>query len=540
MTQFLNRKEDVVIEAVNGVVAASGGKLARLDGYPHIRVVVRNNWTKDRVALVSGGGSGHEPAHAGFVGKGMLTAAVCGDVFASPSVDAVLAGILAVTGPAGCLVIVKNYTGDRLNFGLAVERARAFGLKVSMVIVDDDIALPDLPQARGLAGTLFVHKIAGALAEEGADLDAVTQAAERVIAGVKSIGMSLDTCRVPGAAKEDRIPDGMAELGLGIHGEAGVEQVRFESAKAAVSAMCQKLSSVMADDRYVVLLNNLGGTSMLEMGVLAHELVRSSIGGKLEAMIGPTAMMTSLDMRGFSISALPASAENLRLLEAPADIAAWPGVHGISDVAVAPLPDGLKPIKPLPSEHAPTRAFLTKCCDVLIEAEAKLNALDAKTGDGDTGSTLAGAARALLSRMDQLPLSDHTQLLRALGQELSQTMGGSSGVLLAIFFAAAGDAASSGEPMGTALKTGLARMQEIGGAGPGDRTMVDALAPALEALQSGLPAAAAAARAGAQETAVMAQARAGRSAYINAQQLEGNVDPGAEAVAVLFEHLARQ
>lgn len=305
MTQFLNRKEDVVTEAVDGVVAASGGKLARLDGYPHIRVVVRNDWTKDRVALVSGGGSGHEPAHAGFVGKGMLTAAVCGDVFASPSVDAVLAGILAVTGPAGCLVIVKNYTGDRLNFGLAVERARAFGHKVSMVIADDDIALPDLPQARGLAGTLFVHKIAGALAEQGADLDAVTQAAERVIVGAKSIGMSLDTCRVPGAAKEDRIPDGMAELGLGIHGEAGVEQVRFESAKAAVGAMCQKLSSVMADDRYVVLLNNLGGTSMLEMGVLAHEVLRSSIGGKLEAMIGPAAMMTSLDMRGFSISLCP-------------------------------------------------------------------------------------------------------------------------------------------------------------------------------------------------------------------------------------------
>ncbi|XHC00336.1 dihydroxyacetone kinase subunit DhaK [Nitratireductor sp. ac15] len=540
MTQFLNRKEDVVTEAVDGVVAASGGKLARLDGYPHIRVVVRSDWTKDRVALVSGGGSGHEPAHAGFVGKGMLTAAVCGDVFASPSVDAVLAGILAVTGPAGCLVIVKNYTGDRLNFGLAVERARAFGHKVSMVIVDDDIALPDLPQARGLAGTLFVHKIAGALAEEGADLDAVTQAAERVIAGAESIGMSLDTCRVPGAAKEDRIPDGMAELGLGIHGEAGVEQVRFDNARVAVDAMCQKLSSVMTGDRYVVLLNNLGGTSALEMGVLAHEVARSSIGGKLEAMVGPAAMMTSLDMRGFSISVLPATKENMRLLGASTEISAWPGVRGLSDVAVVPLPDGLKPIKPLPSEHAPTRAFLTRCCNVLIEAEAKLNALDAKTGDGDTGSTLAGAARALLDRIDQLPLSDHTQLLRALGQELSQTMGGSSGVLLAIFFAAAGDAASSGEPMGAALKTGLARMQEIGGAGPGDRTMVDALAPALEALQNGLPAAAEAARAGAQETATMAQARAGRSAYINAQQLEGNVDPGAEAVAILFEQLARE
>ena len=143
MTQFMNKRENIVTEAIDGLIMASGGRLARLDGYPHIRVVVRADWDKSRVALVSGGGSGHEPAHAGFVGAGMLTAAVCGDVFASPSVDAVLAGILAVTGPAGCLLIVKNYTGDRLNFGLAAERARAFGRKVSMVVVDDDIALPD-------------------------------------------------------------------------------------------------------------------------------------------------------------------------------------------------------------------------------------------------------------------------------------------------------------------------------------------------------------------------------------------------------------
>ncbi len=206
MTQFFNAKETIVTEAVDGLVALSGGRLARLDGYPHIRVVVRTDWDRSRVALVSGGGSGHEPAHAGFVGPGMLTAAVCGDVFASPSVDAVLAGILAVTGPAGCLLIVKNYTGDRLNFGLAAERARAFGLKVSMVIVDDDIAQPDLPQARGLAGTLFVHKIAGALAEDGADLDTVTAAARRIIAATRTIGMSLDTCTVPGSPKEARIP----------------------------------------------------------------------------------------------------------------------------------------------------------------------------------------------------------------------------------------------------------------------------------------------------------------------------------------------
>src|SRR6195952_2717398 len=148
MTQFVNRREDIVAEAIDGLIAASGGRLARLDGYPHIRVVLRADWDRSKVAIVSGGGAGHEPAHAGFVGRGMLTAAVCGDVFASPSVDAVLAGILAVTGPSGCLLIVKNYTGDRLNFGLAAERARVLGRRVSMVIVGDDVALPDLPQAR--------------------------------------------------------------------------------------------------------------------------------------------------------------------------------------------------------------------------------------------------------------------------------------------------------------------------------------------------------------------------------------------------------
>ncbi|MEL6588398.1 MAG: dihydroxyacetone kinase subunit DhaK, partial [Pseudomonadota bacterium] len=198
-----------------------------LDGYPHIKVVYRANWDRSKVALVSGGGSGHEPAHAGFVGTGMLTAAVCGEVFASPSVEAVLAGILEVTGEAGCLLIVKNYTGDRLNFGLAAERARALGRKVEMVVVDDDIALPDLPQPRGVAGTLFVHKVAGALAEQGHSLEDVTAAAQKVIGTVTSIGTSLDTCTVPGSPKEDRIPAGKAELGLGIHGERDLFNAGF-------------------------------------------------------------------------------------------------------------------------------------------------------------------------------------------------------------------------------------------------------------------------------------------------------------------------
>lgn len=162
-----------------------------------------------------------------------------------------------------------------------------------------------------------------------------------------------------------------------------------------------------------------------------------------------------------------------------------------------------------------------------------------KSGDGDTGSTLANASRALIGSMDSLPLADFTQLFRAIGQELSQTMGGSSGVLLAIFFAAAGDASSSGLQMRDALKAGLERMQQIGGAKPGDRTMIDALQPALEALGDGFGAAAAAARKGADHTATLSKANAGRASYLNAEQLMGHNDPGAEAVALLFEHLAR-
>jgi triose/dihydroxyacetone kinase / FAD-AMP lyase (cyclizing) len=538
MAQFINTKENIVTEAVDGLVAASDGKLARLDGYPHIRVVVRNDWDKSKVALISGGGSGHEPAHAGFVGEGMLTAAVCGDIFASPTVDAVLAGILAVTGSSGCLLIVKNYTGDRVNFGLAAERARQFGLNVEIVIVDDDVALPDLPQARGVAGTLFVHKIAGALAENGADLAHVAAAARKVVSKTKSIGMSLNTCTIPGSPKEDRIPPGMAELGLGIHGEAGVEQVEFKDASEAVAAMVERLSAAMEEKPHVAMVNNLGGTSVIEMSIILNEIRRSAIGERITHVIGPAAMMTSLDMHGFSISAYPADDVEIALLKQHTPLAAWPRVSRLGQVAIQALPDGLTPVVPMPSMHKPTREFLTSCCEVLIAAENDLNALDAKSGDGDTGSTLAGAARALISAVDRLPLADHTQLYRAIGLELSQTMGGSCGVLLAIFFAAAGDAASSGLPMREALQAGLRRMQEIGGARPGDRTMVDALAPALDVLEESLPQAAKAARAGADRTAHMSKANAGRASYVNAKHLVGHADPGAEAVARLFEHLA--
>ena len=539
MSQFINSKETLVTDAIDGMIRAADGRLARLDGYPHIKVVVRADWDKSKVALVSGGGSGHEPSHAGFVGQGMLTAAVCGDVFASPSVDAVLAGILAVTGTSGCLLIVKNYTGDRLNFGLAAERARAFGLKVAMVIVDDDVALPELPQARGVAGTLFVHKIAGAMAEAGATLDAVSDAANHIISGTITIGMSLDTCTVPGSPKEERIGAGQAELGLGIHGEAGVSQVMFTGAKAAMAMVLDRLTPHVGPGDHVALLNNLGGATPLEMAVLTEELAGSALGDRIKWLIGPAEMMTSLDMQGFSVSLLPVTSAELQALKSPVAPHAWPGLSTLAPVLIRPLPDGLSPVQPTTSAHPVRRALIESCCLALIAAERDLNALDAKSGDGDTGSTLAGASRALNAALDRLPLADTTQLYRAIGVELSQTMGGSSGVLLAIFFAAAGDASASGKSWIGALSAGLDRVMQVGGAEPGHRTMIDALAPALKALPEGALAASRAARAGADATSKMTRAKAGRSSYLSPDQLAGHVDPGAEGVARLFEHLAQ-
>ncbi len=189
----------------------------------------------------------------------MLTAAVCGEVFASPSVDAVLAGILAVTGKGGCLLIVKNYTGDRLNFGLAAEKARALGRKVEMVVVADDIAIPGITQPRGVAGTLFVHKIAGYLAEQGASLAVVADTARKVANSTVSLGVSLSSCTIPGVGREDRVPNGKAELGLGIHGEPGVDLIGFDNAGQVAAILSEKLlANAGKAASYALLLNNLG------------------------------------------------------------------------------------------------------------------------------------------------------------------------------------------------------------------------------------------------------------------------------------------
>ncbi|WP_028865353.1 dihydroxyacetone kinase subunit DhaK [Psychromonas aquimarina] len=538
---FINSKAALVDDAVDGILYSNKhNNLARLDVDAQIRIVIRSDWKQDKVALISGGGSGHEPAHAGFVGKGMLTGAVCGELFASPSVDAVLNAIVHVTGEKGCLVIVKNYTGDRLNFGLACEKAKKMGLKVEMVIVDDDISIPDNINPRGIAGTLFVHKIAGYLAEQGAELAAVKSAAQGAVDAVSSIGAALSCCSLPGEETSRSIVEGKVELGLGIHGEPGITTIDFTSSRDLVDLMTAKLKACLSseDAKTAVMINNLGGVSQLEMSLICKDILESELRDNIHLVVGPAALMTSIDMKGFSISILELSDAHLQALSAPVETQAWLPPLELRQLNVVKKSKVAVNSSFEASENTAAAAVVTKISGALIAAEKELNHLDSLVGDGDTGSTFAAGARYILAQLEaeKLPLNDSGSLLNVIGEQLAAVMGGSSGVLFSIFFTAAGHDYNQHADTVTALKAGLAQMMHYGGAKPGDRTMIDALYPAFIAWEKdGLQAAVEAARIGAESTSGMVTAKAGRSSYLSRDSLKGVKDPGALAVERVFE-----
>ncbi|WP_338558853.1 dihydroxyacetone kinase subunit DhaK [Erwinia sp. E_sp_B04_7] len=542
---FMNQKSDLVNEAIEGALVSSRfHNLSQLDVGPDIRVVVRNDWDKSQVALISGGGSGHEPAHVGFVGKGMLTAAVCGDIFASPSVEAVLNAIVNVTGEKGCLLIVKNYTGDRLNFGLAAEKAKKLGFDVELVMVTDDIALPDNPQPRGIAGTALVHKVAGFAAGQGKSLKEVAALASEAIEATASIGLAFSSCHVPGEQQDDRVKQGHSELGMGIHGEPGASTLKTQNSLEIVRVLTEKLAAHNPDEKKVALLvNNLGGFSALEMAVLTRETLKTSLGKTVRLLIGPATLVSALDMKGFSLSTLVLTPALEEALLAPVETSGWQPAVTVQALQRVKGEKVQQAQQVRPSENAAVAAVVEQVCQTLVELESELNQLDAKVGDGDTGSTFAAGAGKVLKELQEkkLPLNELSALLTLVGEQLAVVMGGSSGVLMSIMFTAAGQKLEEGKPLAEALSWGLDRMQHYGGAQPGDRTMIDALHPAFAALVAGkdLTAVAAAAKQGADETATMTSAKAGRSSYLNQESLNGVKDPGAYAVEQVFARLAK-
>ena len=327
MKKIINNPKDYLNEMIEGIVSNEPTKLQRLEGF---NVIARKNINKNKVAIVSGGGAGHEPAHAGFVGEGMLDAAILGPVFTSPTPNQIEAAINATAGDKGALIIIKSYTGDRLNFEAGQMLLEVDGIKMTKVIVGDDVAIEDTSKtagARGLAGTIFVEKIAGALAETGAELEEVTRVAQEVANSVRTMGVGLSACVVPAAGVESfHLEEDEMELGLGIHGEPGIKKIKLETSKEIVAHL---LKSIMRDDFYegaevAVMVNGLGGTPISELHILNYDLqqqLKTKNVTVARTYVGN--YVTSLEMKGASISILKLTPETKELLNAKADTLAW-------------------------------------------------------------------------------------------------------------------------------------------------------------------------------------------------------------------------
>ncbi|KAH1131270.1 hypothetical protein J1N35_002648 [Gossypium stocksii] len=451
--KLINNPNDVVTEFIEGLVETYQG-LQYLDGFPEVKVVLRadvSGATYDKVAVISGGGSGHEPAQAGYVGEGLLTASICGDVFASPTVDSILAGIRAVTGPMGCLLVVTNYTGDCLNFGLAAEQARSEGYKIETVIVGDDCALPKsqgIAGRRGLAGTILVNKVAGAVAAAGLSLADVASEAKRASEVVGTMGVALSVCTLPGQVTSDRLGPGKMELGLGIHGEPGAAVADLQPVDVVVTHVLKQILEsnyvpITRGNRVVLMINGLGATPVMELMIAAGKTVPKLQleFGLLVERVYTGSFMTSLDMKGFSISIMKVDQTLLQHLDASTKAPHWPvGSAGNRPPAKIPVP--LPSSRSMKSDELLSRPLqLTEqgyILEVAVEAAANaiinmrdiLNDWDSTVGDGDCGSTMYKGATAILDDMKKYyPLNNAAETVNEIGSSMRRAMGGTSGVL---------------------------------------------------------------------------------------------------------------
>ena len=322
--KLINDPDNAVEEMIEGLVMAENNRLEKLEGY---NIVVRKDAPVEKVALISGGGSGHEPTHAGYVGHGMLDAAVAGDVFTSPTPDAIFEAIKAVDGGNGVLLIIKNYTGDVMNFEMAAEMAEAEGIEVDHVVVNDDVAVEDslyTTGRRGVAGTVFVHKIAGAKAAQGAELKEVKRSAEKVIKNVRTKGVAINPCQLPAADKTTfTLEEDEMEMGIGIHGEPGTKKTKLKKVDQIVESL---LDDILEDinikkGKVALMINGMGGTPLMELYIAnrrANQLLNKKGIDIYNNYVGE--FMTSLEMEGLSITILKLDDDLINLLEAESEI----------------------------------------------------------------------------------------------------------------------------------------------------------------------------------------------------------------------------
>jgi len=563
MKKLINDPARVADDMVEGVVLADDRLILLADENVVARADHAALRDAGKVAIISGGGSGHEPAHAGYVGRGLLTAAVAGPVFTSPSVDAVLKAILSVGGPQGVLLIVKNYTGDKLNFGLAAEIARTHGVPVEIVIVGDDVALGDANAAvgrRGIAGTIFVHKVAGAAAEAGLSLAEVRDEAQAAADALASMGVGLSACTVPAAGRPGfDLGEAEVEFGLGIHGESGVRRGAIAPADIMVGELLDRIvtqGDFAGGDEVALLVNGLGGTPAIELSIAARAaLTQLAARGIAVRAVMVGTFLSALEMAGCSLSLMRLDARRQERLFAVTDASAWtrPTIPAAAltrtgEAQAREASDLMGEAWPDAAQRALFETKIRAVVDRLIAEEPELTRLDSIVGDGDLGISLARGAQAVSAAWGELDFDRPAHALDQISRLLRRSLGGTSGPLYAVFvLRMAASLAQEKEIDGQdawarAFRAGCEGMMRLGGADRGDRTMLDALLPAADALEAARGDYAAtlavmeeAARSGADATASM-QPRRGRSTYLG-DRTAGHADPGAVAVAIWLDSL---
>lgn len=581
MKKIINKPEDVVREMCKGMVLAHP-ELEWLEKYT---VIKKKRMNKEKVSLISGGGSGHEPAHAGFVGKGMLDAAVCGDIFASPSQIQVYQAIRETAGNKGTLLIIKNYSGDMMNFKNAAFLAEEDGIPVDYVKVDDDISVQDSLYTvgrRGVAGTVLVHKIAGAAAERGYELSEVKAAAEKAVANVKSIGFAFTSCTVPakGTPTFELAEDEM-EYGVGIHGEPGIRREKVipadELAERMVTALLEELNIEGNQEEIAVLVNGFGGTPIQELYVLNQAVVRELTKRNVrivQPFVGN--YMTSIDMAGASLSVMKLDEELKSLLTEVCDTPALK-IHGeVPYVTYEKVVEADKENKPVSYEVETNREFanlaedtvtlenivfmVDQMSECIIRNEVPFCELDAHAGDGDFGMSVAKGFRQLKAEWHEImetKTKDIGAFLEACSLVIMEHCGGASGPIWGSAFRAAGKYAGAktsltrhefADMMQAAVKGVQATGERSFGRGAvvGDKTLIDALVPYADALTAGANAgdsvktmltnSAEAAVKGAKSTEQIV-ARMGRAGTVGDRSL-GYPDAGAHALGVIFTEVA--
>ncbi|CAH0714657.1 unnamed protein product, partial [Brenthis ino] len=561
--KVINSPETCVDDNLRGVVAL----YPKLHLHPKHRVVTyRRKDDSGRVAILGGGGSGHEPFAAGLIGPGMLDGAVAGGVFASPPTGNILYAIaqLYKYNSGGVLVLLGNYTGDRLNFGKAFEKAKVAGIKVEGFIVGEDVASShNKTGGRSMVGEVFLYKLCGAMAARGYDLYAIRDMAAEVNNNMATLGVSLSACSLPGQPPLfDTAWDEM-ELGTGVHGEAGIHKLKLGSARDTVALILDKIVAhlkLQAGNRVAAMINNLGGTSLMEMNIIAAE-IKDYLNQKQIIMerLFSGHLKTSLEMHGFQICLLHLNKENgdlwLDLIDAPTEAVGWTGgvmsVRGDDDGQDGDddtlLQEDEKKAVTGPSlspkEQELLRGCLRAAAGALREAEPLLNALDSGCGDGDCGITLRNFADAVILYLERAPTERPSSVLWALSEAAETDMGGTSGGVYGLGLAAAAQAMATATvndraAWSEAARAALAAVGKYGGAEPGDRTMLDTLNAAVVALEDNLQddlktllAKVDEAADSAAKATVHMEARAGRASYVSRSYLTGE-DAGARAAAL--------